>query len=66
MNELGHSDLLVLGGGTAGMAAAVSAARLGVKVTVVERWPMLGGLATMAAVNHWHTRFRTGFCCRIG
>jgi hypothetical protein len=58
MNDLGHSDLLVVGGGPAGMAAAVSAARLGVKVTVVERWPMLGGLATMAAVNHWHTTDR--------
>ncbi|MFA5028888.1 MAG: FAD-dependent oxidoreductase [Candidatus Methylomirabilota bacterium] len=40
------TDLLVCGGGFAGVAAAVSAARLGVKVLLLEKYGFLGGLAT--------------------
>ena len=40
------SDVLVVGGGPAGIAAAVSAARNGASVTLVERYPYLGGLAS--------------------
>ena len=40
------SDVVVVGGGPAGVAAAVSAARNGVSVTLVERYPYLGGLAS--------------------
>lgn len=40
-----RSDVLVVGGGPAGVAAAVSAARAGVSVTLIERYPALGGLA---------------------
>jgi ribulose 1,5-bisphosphate synthetase/thiazole synthase len=39
-------DVLVCGGGFAGVAAAVCAARLGVKVLLVERYGFLGGLVT--------------------
>lgn len=39
-------DVLVVGGGTAGVAAAVSAARAGAKTMLVERYGSLGGLAT--------------------
>lgn len=39
-------DVLVVGGGTAGVAAAVSAARAGADVLLVERSNALGGLAT--------------------
>ena len=39
-------DVLVVGGGTAGVAAAISAARLGAKTLVVERYGFLGGLVT--------------------
>jgi len=39
-------DMLVCGGGVAGVAAAVSAARNGVRVLLVERYGFLGGLAT--------------------
>ena len=38
--------MLVIGGGPAGTAAALSAKRLGVDVTLVERYGYLGGLAT--------------------
>ncbi len=41
-----RSDVLVVGGGPAGQAAAIAARRLGVSVTLVERYPYLGGLAS--------------------
>jgi glycine/D-amino acid oxidase-like deaminating enzyme len=37
------ADVLVLGGGAAGVAAAVTAARQGLKATVVERYGFCGG-----------------------
>jgi hypothetical protein len=40
-----RSDVVVVGGGPAGVAAAVTAARSGVSVTLIERYPSLGGLA---------------------
>ena len=39
----GHYDLLVAGGGIAGCCAAVTAARLGCKVALVQNRPVLGG-----------------------
>src|ERR1700676_3652418 len=41
-----RADVLVVGGGPAGFSAAVAAARNGAKVTLVERYPYLGGLAS--------------------
>ena len=41
-----EADVLVVGGGSAGVAAAVSAARLGADTLLVERYGYLGGLAT--------------------
>src|SRR6478672_6725268 len=41
-----ESEVVVVGGGPAGVAAAVSAARSGVSVTLLERYPALGGLAS--------------------
>ena len=40
-----RSDVVVVGGGPAGIAAAVSAARNGASVTLLERYAYLGGLA---------------------
>jgi dihydrolipoamide dehydrogenase len=37
-------DLVVLGAGVGGHTAAFRAADLGLKVTLIERWPMLGGV----------------------
>lgn len=39
-------DVLVIGGGPAGQAAAVAAARAGAEVTLIERYGCLGGLAS--------------------
>lgn len=39
-------DVLVAGGGPAGMAAAVAAARHGAKTILIERYGYLGGMAT--------------------
>jgi len=47
-------DVLVVGGGPAGLAAAVAAARAGAKTTLIERFGYLGGTATaslMACIN---------------
>ena len=40
----GAVDLVVLGAGIGGYTAAFRAADLGLKVTLIERWPMLGGV----------------------
>ena len=40
------SDLVVVGGGPAGIAAALAGARNGLGVTLLERYPYLGGLAS--------------------
>ncbi len=40
------ADVVVVGGGAAGFAAAVAAARTGAKVALVERYGSLGGLFT--------------------
>lgn len=40
------SDVVVVGGGSAGVCAAVSAARNGARVTLLERYHHLGGMAS--------------------
>ena len=49
MQEL-FADLLVVGGGTGGTAAAVQAARRGVRTILVSEFPWLGGMLTSAGV----------------
>lgn len=46
-------DVLVAGGGPAGCAAAMAAARQGAKVPLQEQTFMLGGAATAGLVNAW-------------
>jgi hypothetical protein len=46
-------DVLVVGGGPAGIGAAISAARLGAKVLIVEQFNCLGGVATSGGHNHY-------------
>ena len=49
------TDVLVVGGGPAGVCAAISAARNGAKVLVVEQSGMLGGMATQGLVGPFMT-----------
>ena len=44
--DLGHFDAVVCGGGIAGVCAAVSAARNGINVLLVESSGCLGGTVT--------------------
>ena len=44
-------DIAVAGGGVAGVAAAVEAARSGKKVVLIEKATQLGGLATIGLIN---------------
>ena len=48
-------DVCVLGGSCTGVFAAVRAARLGARVTIVERLGSFGGSATLSLVNLWHS-----------
>ncbi len=48
---LEECDVLVVGGGPAGMAAAIGAARAGAKTIVVERYGCLGGSLTTASME---------------
>ncbi len=44
-------DVVVVGGGTAGVSAAVGAAKTGAKTLLIERSPYLGGEATHSGVS---------------
>ncbi|WP_309118237.1 FAD-dependent oxidoreductase [Paenibacillus sp.] len=48
-------EVAVLGGGPAGITAALGAARNGAKTIVVERYGFLGGMSTAAMVYPWMT-----------
>jgi len=48
---LGHPDVLVVGAGSAGVSAAVAAARRGAETWLIERYPFVGGLATYGLIN---------------
>lgn len=70
---IGSYDVIVVGGGPAGISAAVSAAKLGAKTAIIERFGYLGGQATGGLVillvgltdtsnNEAPNRIIKGFC----
>lgn len=52
-----HTDVLVLGSGPSGFAAAYTAAKNGAKVILVEQGGEIGGISTSGLMSHW-----TGNC----
>lgn len=56
-----ETDVLVVGSGPAGLAAAIAAARAGVEVTLVERFGCFGGNITAVGVEGmaWYRREQT-------
>jgi hypothetical protein len=48
---VGEYDVLVVGGGMAGIGAAIASAKAGCKTILLERETALGGLATIGLVN---------------
>ena len=51
MKEQKHYDIIVIGGGFAGAAAAIAAARQGRSVRLIEKYNCLGGAAAFDLVN---------------
>ena len=49
-------DVLVCGGGPAGVGAALKAGRMGADVLIVEAQDCLGGIATAGMMSHWAGR----------
>jgi len=59
-----ETDVLILGGGIAGCHAAINAARMGVKVAVVEKGATIRSGSGGAGVDHWHNAF-TNPCSKV-
>ena len=57
------TDVLVIGGGTAGTAAAISSARMDVATLLLNDTPWLGGMLTAAGVSavDGNTKLLSGF-----
>lgn len=54
-----ETDLVVVGGSCTGVFAAVRAARLGLRVAIIEKQNCFGGMATAGAVSVWHSLYDT-------
>ena len=54
----GTGTILIIGGGSSGVCAAIQAARLGVTTILVEETPWLGGMLTSAGVSATDGNFK--------
>ncbi|CAH0119340.1 MULTISPECIES: FAD-dependent oxidoreductase [unclassified Paenibacillus] len=55
MNQTIEADVVVVGGGPAGINAAIAAGRQGVRTVLIERHGFVGGMSTAASVYPWMT-----------
>ncbi|MBW1803252.1 MAG: FAD-dependent oxidoreductase, partial [Deltaproteobacteria bacterium] len=62
-NEI-DTDVLVLGGGIAGCHAAISAAKKGARVAIVDKGPVIRSGSGGAGVDHWHGAVKNP-CCTL-
>ncbi len=62
---LGSYDVIVMGGGTAGGPAGISAARQGVKTLVLEYLHGLGGIMTLGLIGRYWDGYREGFSSEV-
>jgi len=62
---IGSYDVVVVGGGTGGAPAGISAARQGAKTLVVEYLHDLGGVGTLGLISKYYHGNRTGFTKEI-
>ncbi|MFN2230762.1 MAG: FAD-dependent oxidoreductase [Anaerolineae bacterium] len=53
----GETEVLVVGGGPAGIAAAIASARQGARTLLIEQYGFLGGMATAALVGPFMTSY---------
>ena len=58
-------DIVVIGGGPAGVASAVYASRNGAKTLLVESYGIVGGMATIGLMNPWSGEASGGFTREI-
>lgn len=56
-----EADVCVVGGGCAGVSAALKAARAGARVVILERGNCFGGTAVQGLVNVWHSLYDTDY-----
>lgn len=56
---VGEYDVVVVGGGTAGVMAAVGAGRAGATVCLIERFGSVGGAVNMGLMGHFGNRYVT-------
>lgn len=59
--RLDRYDVVVVGGGTGGAPAAISAARAGARTLVIENMPVLGGVGTAGQVASYYFGNPVGF-----
>ncbi len=62
---LGRYDVVVIGGGTGGAPAGISAARQGSKTLVVEYLNDLGGVGTAGLISSYYFGYREGFTAEV-